>query len=274
MVSAADLTKQGIAAYQAGDRAAAADLFQRATEADPAYEMAWLWRSSTAETDGEKRSYLERALQVNPASEPAKRGLAKLGADVAVPPELAAPSKVPATTPLAPHVIQTGPKTWICSVCGKPLVKGALQCFHCKARLSGAVVVAPGVVPAQRRPAWQVALIVLACLAGLLSLAFVGLGSPNAPAAPDRISAWVDCSEFVKKNLKSPSTAQFPSSAADGVIIAHIASNDRWSVLGYVDAQNSFGATLRQDFGCQVSYSGGKVTLHALRIGDQVFVDD
>jgi hypothetical protein len=76
---AAELTRQGIAAHQRSDRTLAADLFRRATEVDPYYELAWLWRSSVATTDDERRGYLRQALLVNPLSAPAQRGLVVLG---------------------------------------------------------------------------------------------------------------------------------------------------------------------------------------------------
>ncbi len=79
MADAADLTRRGIAANQAGDRTHAADLFRQATETDPRYETAWLWRSSVATTDDERRGYLRQALLVNPLSAPAQRGLVVLG---------------------------------------------------------------------------------------------------------------------------------------------------------------------------------------------------
>lgn len=96
MATAADLTKQGIAAIQAGDRARGAALLLRATEADPRYEMAWLWRSSVAASDDEKRHCLEQALKANPNSAPARKGLALLGPAIDAPPELAAPVEVAA----------------------------------------------------------------------------------------------------------------------------------------------------------------------------------
>jgi len=97
---AADLTREGIAAAGRGNRAEAADLLKRATDADPRYEMAWLWRSSLAGTDEEKRGHLQQALKANPRSESAKRGLALLGPAIEAPPELVAPVTVPA--PRAP----------------------------------------------------------------------------------------------------------------------------------------------------------------------------
>jgi hypothetical protein len=76
---AAELTHQGIIAHLRGNLTLAANLFQRATEVDPHYELAWLWRSSVAATDDERRSYLQQALIANPQSESALRGLVMLG---------------------------------------------------------------------------------------------------------------------------------------------------------------------------------------------------
>ncbi len=74
-----ELIFQGIAADVRGERERAAALFRRATTIDPCDEQAWLWRSSMAATDDERRSYLQHALVANPQSERARRGLAVLG---------------------------------------------------------------------------------------------------------------------------------------------------------------------------------------------------
>lgn len=76
------LTKQGIARHQAGDLPGAAGFFTQAVEAEPTYEMAWLWLSSCLGAPGEKRYCLEHALLANPQSAPARKGLDMLG-DVA-----------------------------------------------------------------------------------------------------------------------------------------------------------------------------------------------
>jgi hypothetical protein len=73
-----ELILKGIAADVRGNRTLAAELFRRATTLDPHDEVAWLWRSSMAATDDERRGYLRRALIANPRSEPARRGLAVL----------------------------------------------------------------------------------------------------------------------------------------------------------------------------------------------------
>ncbi|MBQ6214380.1 MAG: hypothetical protein IJJ67_03065 [Oscillospiraceae bacterium] len=59
--------------------------------------------------------------------------------------------------------------------------------------------------------------------------------------------------EIVESKLKSPSTAKFCKVTEAG--IEHL-GNGRYRVKGWVDAQNSFGATLRQTF--QVTYTAVK----------------
>ena len=57
--------------------------------------------------------------------------------------------------------------------------------------------------------------------------------------------AWVCAKAIVQDNLKSPSTAKFCSFTEAS--IRHI-GNGEYIVAGWVDAQNSFGATVREDF--------------------------
>lgn len=112
--SASALTKQGIARQQAGDIPGAMQFFTQAIQADPAYEMAWLWLSSCLSTPGEKRYCLDQALAANPQSAPAAKGLAQLGdiravrpialggdAPIAPPPELMGAPVAPAKKSLS-----------------------------------------------------------------------------------------------------------------------------------------------------------------------------
>ena len=58
------------------------------------------------------------------------------------------------------------------------------------------------------------------------------------------VCAQLHAEAFVKKYLKSPSTAKFPKCNE----YIYDLSSDIWLVSGYVDAQNSFGAITRQYF--------------------------
>lgn len=76
--------------------------------------------------------------------------------------------------------------------------------------------------------------IVVAIVAGIINGIF-DLGGGEAEAK-------LMAETFVRKQLKSPSTADFPST---NEYTATEIEDDVWRVSGYVDAQNSFGATIR-----------------------------
>lgn len=59
--------------------------------------------------------------------------------------------------------------------------------------------------------------------------------------------AIAQCEAAIEERLKSPSTASFDSSAT---------GSGTWTVTGTVDAENSFGATVRSSFECSVIIEG------------------
>ncbi|MEI8166023.1 MAG: YIP1 family protein [Chloroflexales bacterium] len=76
-----ELTGRGIAALRAGDRAGAQALLAAAVRANPDDAQAWLWLSGAVADPAAQRVCLERALSLDPACAPARRGLAALQAD-------------------------------------------------------------------------------------------------------------------------------------------------------------------------------------------------
>lgn len=74
-------------------------------------------------------------------------------------------------------------------------------------------------------------------------------------------AAKVACHNRVESALKAPSTARFSSTVSK-----HNTREDDFLVEGTVDAQNSFGATVRSSFQCVVDTSGSspRVTLNYL----------
>lgn len=71
------------------------------------------------------------------------------------------------------------------------------------------------------------------------------------------------CHQFVEQQLKSPSSADFPSFPDHQVTKV---GDQEWKVSAWVDADNSFGAKLRTNWTCDISYeeSTGTWTLHDL----------
>lgn len=83
----------------------------------------------------------------------------------------------------------------------------------------------------------------------LLAAMLIACGSGSKPKNGDKYEAIVWCEDYVKDRLKAPSTADFSDET--------VASQGRtWTVNGSVDAENSFGAKLRNSFACVVKYNG------------------
>jgi hypothetical protein len=176
------------------------------------------------------------------------------GSDLA--PGATSPAAEPTEPAAPPHLIQDG-VAYSCSACGGYLRAGATECKHCKAVFTAPMEVKAR--PKQFSPFQTVLLIFggIIITAGVLvgwALLIRSVDRVAKTFTPDPMGAWLDCRSFVEKGLKAPSTAQFPASNADGVRITHNAVTERWTVIGFVDAQNAFGTMLRQDFECELSY--------------------
>jgi twitching motility two-component system response regulator PilG len=65
----------GVAAAKAKDATTARRLLRTVIANDPRCESAWVWLASVAESPTEALSHLNRALEINPDSAPAKRGV-------------------------------------------------------------------------------------------------------------------------------------------------------------------------------------------------------
>jgi hypothetical protein len=75
-------------------------------------------------------------------------------------------------------------------------------------------------------------------------------------ASPHReTEAFVMCQNPVRRQLRSPSTAKFPFISDRAVRVNHTGLG-QYSVDGYLDAQNAFGATVRTRWNCQIHYTG------------------
>ncbi|MEW6115610.1 MAG: hypothetical protein AB1553_01760 [Nitrospirota bacterium] len=103
---------------------------------------------------------------------------------------------------------------------------------------------------------------ILICLAVVLSLlgAYLkGTSYYNPPAQPQykpsKFDAFVMCQQFVEKKLKAPSTADFASSTESTLTAI---DRNTFMIISYVDAQNSFGAKLRNHYACKVQHVDDK----------------
>lgn len=84
------------------------------------------------------------------------------------------------------------------------------------------------------------------------SIALAGCGAE--PAAKDEVGGWTKtearslCHKQVTDRLKSPASANF-----EGLTEFDAEkTSDSWKISGHVDSQNSFGATMRTNYTCNV----------------------
>ena len=90
---------------------------------------------------------------------------------------------------------------------------------------------------------------VVVCGMGLL--AWAGIKTSDKPKGPPPCGSTTDAyfmaQTFVSRALKAPASASYPRSGDPEVKITHRGGCD-YTVAGYVDSQNSFGANLRTRF--------------------------
>ena len=68
------------------------------------------------------------------------------------------------------------------------------------------------------------------------------------------IDAFVMSQESIRARLKAPSTAKFPYIVQKGVVVERLGAEQKYRVRAYVDAQNSFGAMIRQNYTATVQF--------------------
>lgn len=105
----------------------------------------------------------------------------------------------------------------------------------------------------------------LGCLAGVVLFLFVigfmmsaqkGNIRPVEDKGDDKQrEAFHICRQFVQKSLKAPSTSDFASYYDDSTRVTNYAS-ETYDVSSYFDAENSFGAKIRNHFTCTVKDVG------------------
>jgi len=104
----------------------------------------------------------------------------------------------------------------------------------------------------------KVLLIILGMiLAFLVTYVICGGGAGGGSSRPQHSArtAAVMCREFVKDELKSPSTAKFPSEERNSAPWEG-KPDGYYEVMAAVDAENSFGVLMRTRYLCQIHYAG------------------
>ena len=86
----------------------------------------------------------------------------------------------------------------------------------------------------------------------------------QAAKTSKQVEAWTAAQHFVQQKLKSPSTASwggFSEYQDPRKCATKFGDDGTYIVTGFVDAQNEFGATVRQDFSVKIQEQGEKWVL-------------
>ncbi|HEU5102752.1 MAG TPA: tetratricopeptide repeat protein [Roseiflexaceae bacterium] len=98
-----DLLQQGIAAARAGRREEARQLLMQVVDVDERSEQGWLWLAGVVDDPADMRACLQNVLDLNPANQQARQGLAWIESRYG-PPGLPAHPPEPPVSPTAPPV--------------------------------------------------------------------------------------------------------------------------------------------------------------------------
>ncbi len=252
-----DLLQQGIIAYKAGKRDEARKYFIAAIKQDRDNERAWQFMYNVANDDKERLSCLQQILRINPKNEKASVLLNQLN-------NVEIPSQTTVNMPPRNDAQHKEVSLKQCPYCAEKILRDAIVCRFCGRELPNGKIpshIARNPAPAQKAKSNPLLVLILIGLIAVLCLcvftfATSSTSTPENPATPTMAS--IMCEKFVTDRLKAPSTAKFAPYRE--LKITTYGKNegvkDAFRVIGYVDAQNGFGAMLRNNYICDVQYIG------------------
>lgn len=144
-----------------------------------------------------------------------------------------------------------------CRECGKEISKKADACPHCGFK--------------QKRTSlltWIVTIFVGVPVLISVIIAAGQSGATSGPKTPEQVAADLDsqratyariiAERSISKQLKAPSTADFSGYAETQVGKLKNGGPNDWIVIGFVDAQNGFGAKLRNEYQVKIEFEANK----------------
>ncbi len=143
-----------------------------------------------------------------------------------------------------------------CPYCKENIKPNAIVCKHCGMNLqTGQASSVPKQLPQKKKSSGCLTFFIIVIISLIIFLFWPkGEATPEEKQKDIELSAYTVAEEYVKFNLKSPSTAKFPTYSH-----ATISSlgNNSWRISSVVDSQNGFGAMLRSNWSVVVTYKGG-----------------
>ena len=162
----------------------------------------------------------------------------------------------------------------ICSRCEKEALAAGQVCESCKRKLDSYPCAYCGKTAPDRVTPFGVAFLLgLVVLGGggfvwVVSALVGGAGSPPPSPTHSEAGAILACQNFVERRLRAPSSAEWPRMAGDAVETDHLGQG-RYEVHTHVDAQNAFGAMIRNEVKCTVEFEPVDRTWRSMEVSVQ-----
>ena len=156
-----------------------------------------------------------------------------------------------------------------CPECNKEVSDSALSCPHCGFQLrEEEVQTVKNQVkkPKKKSNGCLIWLIIIAAAIAFFYIIGSNDDSSSSSSSPstNKFLAYNYAKDFVKENLKSPSTAEFPGVSEKDRHTTSLGGG-KYKIVSWVDSQNSFGATIRTNFSCIIVFEGNNVRCEDLK---------
>lgn len=152
-----------------------------------------------------------------------------------------------------------------CSECGKEVSDKASSCPNCGNPINISDVVKESHVDKKTQSSGCFKNLVVAILIFVVGITLVNLitgessNSTSVGVEHNKLLAFSYATDCVKNNLKSPSSAKFVGLLEKEESVKYI-GDDTYEIKSWVDSQNSFGAMIRSNFRCVISFKDNKVS--------------
>lgn len=150
-----------------------------------------------------------------------------------------------------------------CSECGKPISENADSCPNC----------GNPILHAKKKSGCLYKIFIYIILLPISAVLLFWIIDKSTDSQDSKSNSYTSndilaynyAEKFVKEHLKSPSTAEFPSTREKVEHTHYNSSTSIYRINSWVDSQNSFGAMIRQRFSCEIIMDGKTISIRNLK---------